>query len=304
MGLAEIQGALARLYVDPALRDRFFADPAGVGVELGLGAEESRDLAGVSRRQVEQFADSLRRKRRDQVRRVIPIAARALGDRFGGLFERYVASRRRGGRGPISTTRSGSSMRSGDGPIRSTAWAVDLARYELAWRQAARAGRRPIVRMFRFPVGTGSAANARCAGSLPRRADPAPSGGVRPGRGRSSGTSSSGFPALRSSMSSSRRAAISGGKPAAPALVDEPDVEQVQEMDLILEPEGRQLHADQGVQGGHGEVGARLGLGDLGSRQQDSPAAPSRRRTRYGWRSAPSPRGHPGTGRRPRRSDG
>ena len=90
MGLAEIQGALARLYVDPSLRDRFFADPAAVGVELGLGAEEARDLAGVSRRQVEQFAGSLRRKRRDQVRRVIPIAARALGDRFGGLFERYA----------------------------------------------------------------------------------------------------------------------------------------------------------------------------------------------------------------------
>ena len=90
MGLAEVQGRWRGLYVDPALRDRFFADPAAVGVELGLGAEEARDLAGVSRRQVEQFADSLRRKRRDQVRRVIPIAARALGDRFGGLFERYA----------------------------------------------------------------------------------------------------------------------------------------------------------------------------------------------------------------------
>ena len=28
MGLAEIQAALARLYIDPGLRDRFFADPA------------------------------------------------------------------------------------------------------------------------------------------------------------------------------------------------------------------------------------------------------------------------------------
>src|SRR5262249_29713259 len=91
MGLAEIQGALARLYVDPALRDRFFADPAAVGAELGLGAEEARGLAVVSRRQVEQFAGSLRRKRRDQGRRVIPIAARALGHRFGPLFERYTA---------------------------------------------------------------------------------------------------------------------------------------------------------------------------------------------------------------------
>ena len=64
MGLAEIQAALARLSIDPALRDRFFADPAGVGIELGLGAEEARGLADVSRRGVEQFAESLRRKRR------------------------------------------------------------------------------------------------------------------------------------------------------------------------------------------------------------------------------------------------
>ena len=35
MGLAEIQRVLARLYVDPTLRERFFADPAAVGAELG-----------------------------------------------------------------------------------------------------------------------------------------------------------------------------------------------------------------------------------------------------------------------------
>ncbi len=79
MGLAEVQGVLARLYIDPALRDRFFADPAAVGAELGLDVEEAQNLARIPRRQVEQFADSLRRKRRDQVRRVVPIAARALG---------------------------------------------------------------------------------------------------------------------------------------------------------------------------------------------------------------------------------
>jgi hypothetical protein len=91
MGLTEIQATLARLYVDPALRDRFLADPAVVGVELGLGAGEARRRAGGSRRQVEPYADSLRLKRRGRVRRVIPIAARAPGDRFGRLFERYIA---------------------------------------------------------------------------------------------------------------------------------------------------------------------------------------------------------------------
>ncbi len=117
MGLAEVQGALARLYIDPALRDRFFADPAAVGAELGLGADEARGLAGVSRRQVEQFADSLRRKRRDQVRRVIPIAARALGDRFGGLFERYSAeSKPRGSKADLDDA-VGFVEALGDGPM-------------------------------------------------------------------------------------------------------------------------------------------------------------------------------------------
>jgi hypothetical protein len=153
MGLAEIQGALARLYVDPTLRDRFFADPAVVGVELGLGAEEARGLAGVSRRQVEQFADSLRRKRRDQVRRVIPIAARALGDRFGRLFERYIAeSAPRGSRADLDDAIGFVDALGRWADDDRPPCGVDLARYELAWRQVARAGCRPIVRAFRFPV--------------------------------------------------------------------------------------------------------------------------------------------------------
>jgi hypothetical protein len=153
MGLAEVQGALARLYIDPALRDRFFADPAAAAAELGLGPGEARGLAGVSRRQVEQYADALRRKRRDQARRVIPIAARALGGRFGGLFERYAAEAAPRGSTADLDDAAGFVAALGrwaddDRPP----WVVDLARYELAWRQAARSGRRPLVRAFRFPV--------------------------------------------------------------------------------------------------------------------------------------------------------
>jgi hypothetical protein len=153
MGLAEVQGVLARLYVDPSLRDRFFASPAAVGAELGLDAEEARDLARIPRRQVEQFADSLRRKRREQVRGVIPITARALGRAFAALFERYAdESPPRGSKADLDDAIGFvDTLRRWADPIE-PAWAVDLARYELAWRQAARSGRIPIVRMFRFPV--------------------------------------------------------------------------------------------------------------------------------------------------------
>jgi hypothetical protein len=153
MGLAEIQAAMARLSIDPALRDRFFADPARVGIELSLGAEESRGLAGVSRRGLEQFAESLRRKRRGQVRRTIPIAARALGDRFGGLFERYVAEAApRGSRADLDDAIGFIEALSRWGDDERPPWVVDVARYEMARLQAMRAGCRPIIRLFRFPV--------------------------------------------------------------------------------------------------------------------------------------------------------
>ena len=168
MGLAEVQKALARLSIDPALRDRFFADPDATAAELSLAAADVPVLAQIPRGQVEQFADSLRRKRHQQVRRVIPITARALGRQFAALFDRYIDE----------SPPRGSSADIGDaiGFVAAIArladrlepeWAIDLARYELAWREAAQAGRVPIVRLFRFPV-------ARLA-TLPDRGPLAPS---------------------------------------------------------------------------------------------------------------------------------
>jgi hypothetical protein len=154
MGLAEVQGALARLYIDPKLRERFFAEPVVVGNELGLGSEESLSLSRIPRRQVEQFAESLRRKRRVQVGRVVPIAAKAIGgSRFAELFERYAAeSAPRGSKADLDDAIGFvKALRRWADQVE-PAWAVDLARYELAWRQAMRAGRAPVVRTFRFPV--------------------------------------------------------------------------------------------------------------------------------------------------------
>ena len=153
MGLAGVQKVLARLSIDGALRDRFFADPAAVGTELGLVAQETLVLAQIPRHQVEQFADSLRRKRRDQVRRVIPIAARALGRQFTTCFDRYAdESPPRGASADLDDSAAFVAAIGQWSDQLEPEWAVDLARYELAWRQAARAGRVPIVRLFRFPV--------------------------------------------------------------------------------------------------------------------------------------------------------
>ncbi len=153
MGLAEVQQALARLSIDRATRDRFFADPAATAAELGLAPADALVLAQIPRRQVEQFADSLRRKRRDQVRRVIPLAARALGRQFAALFDRYVdESPPRGSTADIEDAAGFvAAIRRLEGRLEPE-WAIDLARYELAQRQSTRAGWVPIVRLFRFPV--------------------------------------------------------------------------------------------------------------------------------------------------------
>ena len=60
MGLERLQGLLSRLYVDPALRARFRADPRGLAVAEGLAPEEAAGLASPALAdQVEAFARSL-----------------------------------------------------------------------------------------------------------------------------------------------------------------------------------------------------------------------------------------------------
>jgi hypothetical protein len=149
MGLAEVQAALARLFTDEPLRARFFADPMSVGHEFGLDDREARDLAGLSREHVSQFAATLRRKRIDDARKVLPLTARALGDAFADCLLAAID-------GPGSPSRHRDDARAlVDRLARSDIdppWAADLARYEWTFREAT--GRRVgmILRRFRYPV--------------------------------------------------------------------------------------------------------------------------------------------------------
>src|SRR5262249_23744343 len=111
---------------------------------------------------LEQFAEALRRKRRDQVRRVVPIAARALGEEFAVLFDRYVEDAPpRGSKAELDDAVGFvAAIERWSDQIRPL-WAAELARYELGWREAAWAAWVPIVHPFRFPV-------ARLAAGLER----------------------------------------------------------------------------------------------------------------------------------------
>ncbi len=154
MGLAAIQAALARLAIDPTWRDRFYRDPIAVGAEVGLSPTEALALAESDRRPIDEFAASLHRKRRAQIRRTLPIAVRALGDRYGRLFDRYAhEAPPRGSRADLDDALGFVAALNSFPETDRPPWFPDLARYELAWQLAARTGIWPVVRLFRFPVG-------------------------------------------------------------------------------------------------------------------------------------------------------
>lgn len=92
MSLAQTQSALARLYTDAALRERFFADPVSTAATLGLTTETAEQLARMSAAELTSFAHSLRAKRLNDLGKMLPLTRDALGQRFGELFSHYSAA--------------------------------------------------------------------------------------------------------------------------------------------------------------------------------------------------------------------
>ena len=151
MGLAQVQAALARLFTDAGLRARFFADPIEVGRGLGLDQSETSDLASLSTGHVADFAATLRRKRVDDLRKLLPLTALALGDSFAGRASDAI-------QGPNPPRRSLDDAQSlvdhlARLPSPDPPWAPDLASYERSFRLAERMRLGIRVRLFRFPVG-------------------------------------------------------------------------------------------------------------------------------------------------------
>ena len=154
MGLAETQKVLARLYTDARLRERFFADPFKTGAEFGLGRDEAEQLARLSARQVNFFAGTLHAKRLQEVRDLLPLTARALGERAAPLFGEYAETNLPGG---IKKHRADAAafadyLAACDALGADSRWVADLARYEKSWLEAADMPRGIIARRFHFAV--------------------------------------------------------------------------------------------------------------------------------------------------------
>jgi hypothetical protein len=153
MPIVDVQRVLARLFTDARFRASFLADPVVVGRLNGLDPADAQRLAGLSRKEVDGFAETIRRKRVDDIRKVLPLTARALGDKFRDHLLPVIAGPPRPGRhrddARALVDHLGCRARS---TRLNPPWANDLARYELTFGDALHHRAGIVVRRFRYPV--------------------------------------------------------------------------------------------------------------------------------------------------------
>lgn len=86
MGLQQTQNILASLYTNKNFRDNFFKDPEKLGNEFKLNSEEINELVKLQKG-IDFFAKSLITKRREEVKKILPLILNYLKDKeFNELF--------------------------------------------------------------------------------------------------------------------------------------------------------------------------------------------------------------------------
>ncbi len=154
MDLLKTQAVLARIYTDAAFRQRFFSDPLAVAEEIGLLREDAWQLAQLPSRQVGFFAESLLRKRLNEVAKLLPLSYRAWGEQFSALFRRYASEH-----GLEESSQHRQDALAFCKYLKDTArrerlepGAMDLLRYEAAGLTMADPGRRWNVMWLHYPL--------------------------------------------------------------------------------------------------------------------------------------------------------
>ncbi|MGD1920833.1 MAG: hypothetical protein ACFCAD_19295 [Pleurocapsa sp.] len=90
MSLITVQQALARIYTDSKLRDDFLTNPDVVGRTLKLNCVEIQQLSKLSKKEVNMYASSLRYKRLGEIRQLLPLTNKVLGNELNKLFFQYA----------------------------------------------------------------------------------------------------------------------------------------------------------------------------------------------------------------------
>jgi hypothetical protein len=164
MGLAETQEALARLYTDADVRDRFFAGPRARAPGLGLSEAEAEALASVEQDRLRWFARSLVAKRLSAVASLLPLTTAALGADFPRLFRaharEYLPTGTKKHRDDALAFLRHLEARAGlpRGPV------LDTARYEACWLLVTEPRPRCLVRLLRLPSVTEDAPPSPASG--------------------------------------------------------------------------------------------------------------------------------------------
>lgn len=147
MPLSETQTLLARLFTDAALRREFLDAPVDVAMRGGLDEAEARTLAQIDRAELEAFARSLTGKRALDLRKAMPLTARALGERFGPIVEEAIEASGRRVSDATALSRRLDALSAVDA---SYGYVADIARLEGVFVEATRPG--VWIRRFRYDV--------------------------------------------------------------------------------------------------------------------------------------------------------
>lgn len=153
MGLANIQRVLAQLYTNTTLRERFLADPQGIGQELGLETAEIAQIAQISAQQVTLFANSLHSKRLGEVYKLLPLSYKVLGQSFTALFRQYADTYVPHGikkHRDDAITFAAFIERIAHSKGIEPEWAIEVVRYEKARLLALEATRCLVICRFRY----------------------------------------------------------------------------------------------------------------------------------------------------------
>jgi len=150
MGLAEQQKALAHLYTNAELRERFLADAVSVGKEIGLSENEARKIAEVSVDEFNFFSESLVWKRLNEVKKLLPLVNKAMEKDFEKKYFEFSSTFN-----PASVRKHLEDAIAFCGYIERAsekAWLCDLVRFEKARLEFNGLNRKCLLKHFNFDL--------------------------------------------------------------------------------------------------------------------------------------------------------
>ncbi len=155
MSLITVQKALARIYTDSKLRDDFLTNPEVVGRTLKLNCWEIQQLSQLSSQEVNLFASSLKYKRLGEIRKLLPLTTKVLGNELNNLFFKYAETYLpRGNKKHLQDTIQFAQfiLQTTTKETIQPAWILDILRHEKMWLETLTEEKLMIANRFDYPI--------------------------------------------------------------------------------------------------------------------------------------------------------